>query len=112
MPYALKQMEDGGFQFVDANSGVVAIAVSSAGLLTKLGGTATTTAVPSLTGTVGTANNAMTAIAAPTDSPASADALRDDLAAVTIPAINDNFADLQAKVNAILAALRGIIPAS
>lgn len=112
MPFILKQLESGGFQFVDDNAGVVALEVSAAGLLTKLGGTATTDAIASLTGTVGTANSAMTAIAAPTDTPASADALRDDLAAVTIPAINNNFADLQAKVNAILAALRGIIPAT
>jgi hypothetical protein len=76
------------------------------------GGTASgITAIASLTGSVGTANDAMTAIAAPTDTPASADALRDDLAAVMVPAINNNLADLQAKVNAILVALRtaGII---
>lgn len=112
MPFQQKQLEDGGLQFVDANSGTVALAISSAGLVTEIGGTATTTAVASLTGSVGTANDAMTAIAAPTDTPASADALRDDIAAVMVPAINNNFADLQAKVNAILAALRGIIPAS
>jgi hypothetical protein len=68
-------------------------------------------AITSLGGTVGTANDTMTAIAAPTDSPADADALRDDIAAVMVPAINNNLADLQAKVNAILTALRnaGII---
>jgi hypothetical protein len=37
-----------------------------------------------------------------------ADALRDDLAANLVPAVNNNLADLQAKVNAILAALRAI----
>lgn len=63
-------------------------------------------AIASLTGTVGTANDAMTAIAAPTDTPATADALRDDLVAVLIPALNNNLADLQDKVNAILAGLR------
>src|SRR5688572_19872987 len=44
------------------------------------GGTASgITAIPDLAGTVGTANDTMTAIANPTDSPATADALRDDL---------------------------------
>jgi hypothetical protein len=71
------------------------------------GGTASgITAIPDLAGTVGTANDTMTAIANPTDSPATADALRDDLVAVLIPALNNNLADLQTKVNAILAALR------
>lgn len=112
MPYHWKNLESGGFQIVDDNSGIVALEVSAAGLITKMGNTATTTAVASLTGTVGTANDAMTAIAAPTDTPASADALRDDIATNMIPAINNNFADLQAKVNAILAANRGVIPAT
>jgi hypothetical protein len=71
------------------------------------GGTASgITAIPDLAGTVGTANDTMTAIANPTDTPASADALRDDLVAVLIPALNNNLADLQTKINAILAALR------
>ena len=112
MPYHWKNLESGGFQIVDDNSGIVAWEVNAAGITTKVGNVATSTAIASLTGTPGTANDAMTAIAAPTDSPASADALRDDLTAVMIPAINNNFADLQAKVNAILAAMRGTIPAS
>ena len=37
-----------------------------------------------------------------------ADALRDDIATNVIPAINNNLADVQAKVNGILAALRGV----
>jgi hypothetical protein len=51
------------------------------------------------------ANDTMTPVTAPTDSPASPDVLRDDLAANLVPAVNNNLADLQAKVNAILAAL-------
>lgn len=64
-------------------------------------------AIASLTGTVGgTANDAMTAITDPADTPADADALRDDLVANVIPTIAANLTNLQAKVNAILAALR------
>lgn len=63
-------------------------------------------AIASLTGTVGTANDAMTAIAAATA--ATTDTTAASLASVntSITAINNDFADLQAKVNAILAALR------
>jgi hypothetical protein len=46
-----------------------------------------------LAGTVGTANDTMTALAVPTGSPAIADALRDDLAANLVPAVNNNFAE-------------------
>lgn len=65
-------------------------------------------AIADLTGTVGTANGAMVAVPNPTDTPATADALRDDLVANVLPVINDDLADLQAKVNGILAALRGV----
>lgn len=59
-----------------------------------------------LTGTVGTANDAMTAVAAATA--ASTDTSAASLASVNtaITAINNNLADLQAKVNAILNALK------
>lgn len=50
----------------------------------------------------GTANDVIEALPNPTDSPATADALRDDLVAVFIPALRNNIADLTAKVNAIL----------
>lgn len=64
-------------------------------------------AIDDLEGTVGgTANDTLTAITDPGDAPADADALRDDLVTNTIPTIEANFTDLQAKVNAILAALR------
>lgn len=64
-------------------------------------------AIPSLTGTVGTPNDAMTAV------PAAVAATTDTTAAqltsvnTAITAINNNLADLQAKVNAMLAAERG-----
>lgn len=62
--------------------------------------------VAALGGTVGTANDTMTAVAAATA--ASTDASAASLASVNtaITAINNNLADLQAKVNAILAALK------
>lgn len=64
------------------------------------------TAVVHLTdSTGGTGNDTVAAIAAPTDTPATADALRDDIAAVMVPALNNNFADLTAKVNTILTRL-------
>lgn len=63
-------------------------------------------AVAALSGTVGTANDAMTAVAAATA--ASTDTSAASLASVNtaITAINNNLADLQAKVNVILAALK------
>lgn len=54
----------------------------------------------------GTANNTIQAMADPTDSPATADALRDDLVANLLPAIRNNFADLAAKVNELISATR------
>jgi hypothetical protein len=74
-----------------------------------VGDTATqASSITDLASNVGTANDTMTAVAAPTDSPASPDALRDDLAANLVPAVNNNLAYLQAKANAILAALRAV----
>lgn len=70
------------------------------------GGITPATAITSLTGTVGTANDAMTAVPAATA--ATTDATAASLASTnaSITAINNDLADLQAKVNAILAALR------
>lgn len=74
------------------------------------GGTkAEITALTPLTGTVGTGNDAMTAIAATTAAATGADtATLPTKASVDtqITAINNNFADLQVKVNAIIAALK------
>jgi hypothetical protein len=65
-------------------------------------------AIASLTdNSAGTANDTIQAIPDPADTPASADALRDDLVTNVLPAIRNDIADLTAKVNAILAALRG-----
>jgi hypothetical protein len=46
------------------------------------------------------------AVPVPVDAPPDADALRDDIAANLVPAINDNLADLQEKVNGMPAALQ------
>lgn len=63
-------------------------------------------ALTSLTGSVGTANDAMTAIANATA--ASTDTSAASLSSVNtaVTAINNNLADLQGKVNAIIAALK------
>jgi hypothetical protein len=53
----------------------------------------------------GAADDTIQAIPNPAEAPASADALRDDLVANTLPAIRNNVADLTAKVNALLAIL-------
>ena len=62
-------------------------------------------AIAGLAGTAGTAKDTMTAVPVPAEPPADADALRDDIATNIVPAINNNLADMQAKVNA---ALRGL----
>ena len=62
--------------------------------------------VADLTGTPGTADGAVAALPTLTDSPASADALRDDLHTNWKPAIDNNVADLQADLIAIKDALR------
>jgi len=56
----------------------------------------------------GTANDTVQALTNPVDTPASADALRDDLVANLIPELRNNFADLAAKVNKALTVLRDI----
>jgi hypothetical protein len=58
--------------------------------------------------TGGVANDTIAAIPDPANTPADADTLRDDLVANALPAIRNAVADLAAKVNAILAAIRGI----
>ena len=65
--------------------------------------------LPANTGTLltdstgGAANNTLTTLSALTDSPASADALRDELTTLWLPEIENNLADLAAKINVILA---------
>jgi hypothetical protein len=51
--------------------------------------------------TAGTANTTVQALTDPVDAPATPDALRDDLVAVLIPELRNNFADLVAQVNAL-----------
>jgi len=66
-------------------------------------------AINTLTGgTGGAASDALQVIPDPADSPATADALRDDLVANVLPTIRNDIADVTAKVNAMLAALRGV----
>lgn len=73
------------------------------------GGVLLQAAVPSLTGAVGTADNAMTALAATTAAATGADTAtlptKVSVDAIIV-ACNNNLADLQAKVNAILVAVR------
>lgn len=53
----------------------------------------------------GTPDDTLVAMPDPADTPASADALRDDLVANALPAIRDNIASLNAQIAAINAAL-------
>lgn len=61
------------------------------------------TAVTLTDSTAGTANTTLQALPDPADTPATADALRDDLVANLIPALRNNYADLAAQVNALVA---------
>lgn len=54
----------------------------------------------------GSANNTIQALTDPADTPATADALRDDLVANLIPELRNNYADLAAKYNALRDLLR------
>lgn len=98
------QMETGTLQI--GTTSTTAMAGNRTPTLTIRGGVLLQAAVPSLTGTVGTANDVMTAVpdatAAVTDTTAAS--LTSVNAAIT--AANNDLADLQAKVNAILVAVR------
>jgi hypothetical protein len=69
-----------------STSSATCAALTSATLTDNSGGTATTT---------------VQALTDPTDTPITADALRDDLVANLIPELRNNFADLVAQVNAL-----------
>ncbi len=69
------------------------------------GAVAAAPAALTFTAVAGTANDTPEAVPNPTDTPSTADALRDDLVATLIPPIRNNFADLATKVNAIRSAL-------
>lgn len=58
--------------------------------------------------TAGTPAAALAAIPDPADAPATADILRDDLVANTLPPIRDNLASLNASMDSVLAALRAL----
>ncbi len=58
--------------------------------------------------TGGVAGATVPAIPDPADAPVSADALRDDLVANALPGIRNGLASINAKLDAILAALRSV----
>lgn len=69
-------------------------------------------AIPDLTdSTAGVASLTLPVLPDPTDTPASADALRDDLVASVLPVLRDYIASLNAEIDKLKAALRaaGII---
>ena len=106
MSYTTKVYRDqGGNRLVVEAGGIVQ--VKTGGQIVGNAGTQVS-AIADLAGAVGAANDTLTAVPVPADTPADADALRDDIATNVIPAINNNLADVQAKVNGILAALRGV----
>ena len=72
-------------------------------------------AIAALGGTLtGTNDGSLSDLPTITDTPATADALRDDLVTNVVPVVNANFKELQAKVNGLIAALvaAGVLDAS
>lgn len=69
------------------------------------GAVAAVTTALTFTAVAGTANTTLEAMPNPTDSPATADALRDDIVANLLPPLRNNCADLATAVNAIRTAL-------
>lgn len=59
--------------------------------------------VLTLTALAGTANGTLQALPDPTDSPATADALRDDIVANLLPPLRNNLADIATALNTLLA---------
>jgi hypothetical protein len=98
------QIDTGTLQI--GTTSTTAMAGNRTPTLTIRGGVLLQAAIPSLTGTVGTANDVMTAV--PDATAASTDTSAASLASTNaaILALNNNLADLQAKVNAILVAER------
>lgn len=97
-------MEQGGAKLVVASGGEINIETGGK-ILTN--GTHASAITDLTDNSAGTADNTIAAMASPGDSPASADALRDDIVANMLPAIRNNFADVTAKINAIIAVLEG-----
>lgn len=75
-------------------------------ILASLGTPAADVGALTLSAVAGTANTTLQAMADPTDTPATADALRDDIVANLLPAIRNNFADVATQINAIRTALQ------
>lgn len=76
--------------------------------VTSFGAAGAVAAAPvalTFTAVAGTANDTLEAMADPTDTPGTADALRDDLVANLLPKVRNNFADVATKINAIRTAL-------
>ena len=66
-------------------------------------------AIPDLTdNTAGTPGATLVAIPDPADAPGTADILRDDLVANTLPPIRDDIASLNQQMDTVLAALRAL----
>jgi len=106
-------MVQGGDELVVSSGGKITvlsggtIVADGGSTVTGFGGITPAAAIVDLTASgAGTANDAISAMSNLSDSPATADALRDELNAVWKPIFDNNFADLQVKMNAILAALR------
>jgi len=74
--------------------------------LTAAPATAADVGALTFTAVAGTANTTLEAMADPTDTPANADALRDDIVANLLPKIRNNFADVATQINAIRTALQ------
>lgn len=72
----------------------------------NLAGIADVTAL-TITALAGTANTTLQALPDPTDSPATADALRDDIVANLLPPLRNNLADIATQLNALIAAVKG-----
>lgn len=95
----LRFQSDGGLRHLSALLGLFGVTPVGRQTVTEL-----------TDNTGGTTDSTLQAIPDPTDSPASADALRDDIVANVLPAIRNNLADLAAKLNAIRAALVALGP--
>lgn len=78
------------------------VAAATQTFATADGTHAARTAVVLVDNSAGVANTTIEAMANPTDAPATADALRDDIVAVLLPAIRNNIADLAAAHNALV----------
>lgn len=92
---------------VDATGTAVGVRVLVCARDAINGGEAALVAALTATAVAGAASDGtLVAMPDPTDTPATADALRDDLVAVLIPSIRNNIQELADKQNAVIAALK------